>query len=471
MGMAATKDSPSAPALEPVYGHSDVNEPVLLHQGSARLRVDASTIKGNGRILLRWLPFPHLGYELTRPAEPSDAQALHADPRLAVSEASIEALGDSNPEWDLSEGMHSAHFNGFLKPYEDGAEQGADRVLFHLVNFVKYIGEPIYGDTADRFLALPRLRLYDKEWDITIDALPDAVAVHREVDRVRGYALTHVGQLRRRDGGEISRSAARRQLDALSCLLTFARGSHCPPILPVGFAGDKQVYRSWDGAMPDPYAPYFSWFPRGPYGNGTNLAGLFAGVNHRWKNPVWCGLLPRVMGLYARANSPRPVDIAIITAQVALESLAWAYLVEEKEAWSRGRFKGANFHSYLRALLQELCIPTTVPPDLTRLEEFRQGQRAQGDDSDLNDAPRVLARVRNDLVHASARTSARADADVRIDAWNLACQYIEMILLAIFGYEGSYLDRTDKSYRVRVVPWVSSTDGEESGGVGSVPIY
>ena len=101
----------------------------------------------------------------------------------------------------------------------------------------------------------------------------------------------------------------------------------------------------------------------------------------------------------------------------------------------------------------------TVAPYANQ-EELRMVCKTEG----LCDGPEVLAKIRNDLVHAEMRTNVCLDA--YLEARDLGQWYVELLLLTLFGYKGQYANRLAYEYEGRyepeIVPWAQSVEEADS---------
>ena len=154
---------------------------------------------------------------------------------------------------------------------------------------------------------------------------------------------------------------------------------------------------------------------------------------------------------YLRSNETNAPQAGIILTQAALERLARQLLPKEK-------YNPKDNAAYrIRAALQETRIDTVIPQCC---KELRMVCKTEG----LCDGPEVLAKIRNDLVHAEMRTNVCLDA--YLEARDLGQWYVELLLLTLFGYKGQYANRLAYEYEGRyepeIVPWAQSVEEADS---------
>ena len=134
-------------ALVGRYSHSAVNEPILLHQGSIRVRQDNDIDEGNGTVSLEWLPRPSIEFHIERPLAPSVALNRFLRGEF-ISDCSIEDLGPLDDRFRVRAGASSNSFSGRIASHEQGTGQDITRLLFHLPNFIDYHGKAISAEST-----------------------------------------------------------------------------------------------------------------------------------------------------------------------------------------------------------------------------------------------------------------------------------------------------------------------------------
>jgi hypothetical protein len=139
-------------------------------------------------------------------------------------------------------------------------------------------------------------------------------------------------------------------------------------------------------------------------------------------------------------------------AQTALELLGWVHLVEDLEIISHTGFDHLQATDKIRLLLSRFSIPTAIPG---RYSELSKARGVLGG----NDGPDLVTGIRNAIVHGNPkkrRSLARTARGARFQAVQLALSYLELVLLGLFGYKGSYV-RRETGLLVRdataPVPW------------------
>jgi hypothetical protein len=418
----ATVESISLPeALQARYGQlSKPNANVRLYEGLSTIGGSHAT---RARAELRWMPTPRVEFR-TSDAPVSlgpvpDAERLEVTFGRRQVSARVMVTSRTIGETSLVRGIVE-------DPVDFGRGNRLDALDFHLVNFRNYIGSFIAS--GSRWYS-GRIELAARGWHVTIDAVPD---LSQRISTLRvdgGYAVSHVGRLTRSDGSGFSARRGTDVLEAIGNLISFAKGAWCLPILPVGWAADRVVWRSWSIPRIDAWRTPLSWF-RDP--DPEALGRAFPEFLRLWQHPDWHGTVRRGIYLYLAANG-RYADSGLVMAQACLELLAWAILRMRKRQ-SLDREAADN----IRRLLQWCRVSPSVPPSLDALERHT----IPGDGE--QDGPAKVTWVRNRFTHAP-RGSSLGDlgSPLITQAWRLSLWYLDLVLLRLFRCFGEFINRAD----------------------------
>jgi hypothetical protein len=145
--------------------------------------------------------------------------------------------------------------------------------------------------------------------------------------------------------------------------------------------------------------------------------------------------------------SSRGIDAGIILTQAAIERLSYEYSVKDKRILTVKGFKDLWASDKFRLLFSSVKIPLDIPGEISKLQRLA---------CNMNwlDAPHALTEVRNSLVHPEHKHRGQFGT-VYSEAWNLGLWYLEMGILAICGYSGTYGNRLKQRWvgQVEDVPW------------------
>lgn len=438
--------------LEPAFDFADCETSVLIHQNQAEICIDGNKYEGDGEVRLDCLPRAdvHL-YSYFKGVPARDIMGASSGQK-AISSFSIN--GRQIEGFRLSSGgdVNSQEFSLKWCPNSEPVNGIGDestqmtRVVFHLFNFVDLIGNRGSTEQSGTMIhAIQHVDLTSDEWKVELKSLISTQENINALKEKGGYRLTHVGGIQKTDDTSFSGRDADVCLRALRFFLSFAKGGWCAPICAVGFdASGSRVWESWSSPKEPWHAP-LSWFD--PH-NGSQLAALFPGFMKRWANDDWREALHEVIYWYLNANfSSRGIDAGIILTQAAIERLSYEYSVKDKRLLTVKGFKDLWASDKFRLLFSSVKIPLDIPGEFSELQRLA---------SNMNwlDAPQALTEVRNSLVHPEHKHRGQFGTAYS-EAWNLGLWYLEMGILAICGYSGTYGNRFKQRWvgQVEDVPW------------------
>jgi hypothetical protein len=265
--------------------------------------------------------------------------------------------------------------------------------------------------------------------------------------RNRNPSLTHVGCLSRVDGMEFDGETAKQMMLDLRLFFTFSQGVFCPPVMPVGY--DKTENRVWAlGLSPhQPVKNAMSWFD--PH-HSEQLAQLFPHFMGKLEDKRWKKTFHTIIYWYSRSNntSGSGIDTGIILTQIAIERLAYEYAVNHKKMIESNGFKDLKASDKFRLLFASLDIPMVIPSNLLKIQKVVKK-------FGYIDPPHFLTEIRNAMVHPEHKRH-NDFSGLYYDAWRLGMWYLELAVLRLCNYEGTYVNRLTDEYwvgQVEDVPW------------------
>ena len=330
--------------------------------------------------------------------------------------------------------------------------------VFHLFNYVNFISFVKNTDAKQGYppssLVVKNAKLIYDEWEITINPSDTSSETFNSLKEKGGYGLTHIGHIQKTTGEAYNGKDLHELYHALRFFISFSAGYWCTPVCPVGFnEPGKRVWELWS-CPEQPWRTHSSWFD---YWNATQIEVLFPLFMKCWKNSEWRKALREVIYWYLAANqNSRGIDTGIILAQAAIERLSFEYAVKDKRLITAKEFKDLRASDKYRLLFSSLNIPLDITEDTPDLFTLKN-------DSNINwdDAPHALTDIRNSLIHPDKNRE--KINDVFYDAWNLGLWYLEMGILAVCGYSGTYGNRLKERYpgTVDKVPWAEQKKRSE----------
>ena len=443
--------------IKPLFDFS-TNEPnILVHKSQAEISINQHVYSGSGEVRLELFSQARIylyGHFQGVPVK----DALDASPmRSGVSSFS---LGNRQIEgFILSTGgnIDTQEFNLKWLPKSqsicgigDDATQ-MSLLVFHLFNFDNVFGTWRSGQQVGSVeYMIEHVDLFCDEWNVELKSLPSTKDAIEKLNEQGGYRLTHIASARKAEGTTFSGKDAKACLSSLHYFLSFAKGGWCNPMCAVGF--DELGNRVWELWSPprESWRTPSSWFyPQ----RGDQLATLYPTFMKKWKNGDWRDALEEVIYWYSNANFPeRGIEAGIILTQAAIERLAYEYVVKDKRLLLSDAFDHLRASDRFRLLFSSLSIPLEILKETPKLAKLSKTK-----DFKWLDAPHALTEIRNFLVHPQREKLRQITTSVYGEAWRLGLWYLEMGVLAVCEYSGTYRNRLSlkkiMGSQVEKVPW------------------
>jgi len=323
-------------------------------------------------------------------------------------------------------------------------------IVFHIFNY-----KPIMGTRRSKekdgnsTYMISHVDLKASGWNVELKSLKTSPCTFETLHETGGYGLSHVGCLRKEDGSRFHGKTAEKMLTVLRLFFSFSKGMWCNPCLAVGFDDkEKRVWEAWSSPHGH-WAEPSSWFD--PY-HCDQLVSLFPGFLAKWENKNWQKALMEVIYWYLSSNCSTlgrgiNIDAGIILTQAAIERLSFEYAVRHKRLIEAEGFKKLKASDKFRLLFSSLDIAIDIPASLPELQKLAKQLK-------WLDAPHAITEVRNTLVHPVNKRRGQFD-EVFFPVWNLSQWYLELALLKICNYSGTYGNRLIQRYvgQVETVPW------------------
>jgi hypothetical protein len=352
-------------------------------------------------------------------------------------------------------GPHAPNFRGLLEGrVRFGASPSISRVEFHVANFPFVIGDVVKRGAGE---VRGRIRLEASPWLVILDPVrddhpPGELALPERAREVRGYAITHVGELSRLDGSPFGEGDADEILDDVTRTLSFARGAFSSPMLRTGFnEAGRETWTCWTGFRTDAAQAHETWFSKFEPGI---LSSVFSG----WRAQAATAnseVLRAALHLFVNSHAPGLAsESRLILAQAALEGLAdgWPFpplpgapIVPRA---TDGRVTAAE---RIGKIAVSLGVPLSVPASLPHLASLAEP-------TPTATGPERMTWIRNKIAHlGNIPRLAEHPSRIRYEARQLATQYLELALLRLLEAEGKYLDRLSARMHSDVIklPWKS----------------
>ena len=391
------------------------------------------------KALLRLSPSPRLVIECT---DSLNTQSM----KLDVTQSDVTAsLFNANIEFLIARGAvtigDSSRVSLTLVPKREPVtihrtEEMSLSVEFSVLNFPNFIGGQDKQVKVANWLRVQGSALIRVDnWEIEVSAVPDLHEIEATLNMEGGYAITHIGTVRRPNGGVFDAEDAEPLLSALQLFLSFARGTFCGLTLVIG--KDPKGETAWERwgtqRVTEWFNPGATWFDKN---NGFILADAFPGFWKLFQDQE--RLVRTVVGLYLNANLGSHgvgYDCGLTLTQAALERLSCRDpKLKTGEQIKKGLRKIGLSEKALR-ILPEGC------PELAEL----------GSEHGWEHGPHALVEMRNNLVHPKDKYG-NVSSRAYYEACNLGQWYIELALLKLCGYEGNCANRLTQKWVGSIEP-------------------
>jgi hypothetical protein len=289
---------------------------------------------------------------------------------------------------------------------------------------------------------------------VTLDAADNSKEIAQSLRNVSGFGITNVGRLERDDGKPFTAEEALVLIFALASYTSFSAGGWTGPCLLTGFdAAGKQAWQVWNYSRTSPYRQRHSWLERRVH---DQFEAPFHGFMKLWLDDNWEEVVRVAIHWYVEANAQAgSIEGSIILTQTAFELLASAVLVEHLGWLSADGYEKLPAAERIRLLLGWAGIPTAIPTQLNDL--MRQGKA-----DNWSDTATGMTAIRNTISHPTKRNREKFSkhyVSARTEAWALGLWNLELCLLRLFEYRGTYANRITQKFagEVEPVPWVTPT--------------
>lgn len=435
------------------YPQNDVNESIPLHEGTFRVRAGDHRAKLSGSAYLRWLPSPHIAFdmEITEPSAGFDLDSLTVELPGFTTKNVVPTSMRLGPTYRI---------RALAGTMEWGGERRLLSVGFQIANFCNFNGPgppAVPGDPtaiAGNHMTMQAVALKHDGWQISLVAVPESQNRYRNLKATGGYAFTHVGQLTRTDASTFSVEQAKDVLESLRVFLSFARGAACNLPIQWGRGIDGEIVWRWFASpVVDRWKRgYSSWFPEI---HGEILAELFDPFCRSHKDQKLGEPLVLAAHWYRRCNTNSSgMEGSIVLGMAALELLGTLVVVERNASMAAEEYDRLSSAKKLQDLLSALNVQPEIPQRYEALAKFAE--------SGNWNSCQALAKLRNGFVHAHEQNRrivfGAAGKAATPDAWQLSLWYQELALLHLLGHHGHYANRATATWegQAEPVPWSTS---------------
>ena len=307
--------------LYPLYDFITTPDKVLLSYIDAVISIDDDTEQSFAPIYLVLTPIPSLLVEFTHLGHPD-----HYKCRLVASNT-IKKITSAH--------LTNSHYSGFNinpqsgyvvskwqinEPFEyHGMTEQLTEIRFHLLNFDEYQGNRYIIERRRVGISyvseqLAIIELKSDDWVVTISSIYETKAHINHIRQHPELRMTHMGQLRRRDGSPFSSDQGKEIITRLNTLLSFALRYNYVLVCPVGYGNNGERWYSYNSPRRARFSRqnwYEAWHRNNQLENQLEV--LFPLFMNKCNEAVWYTTLRSMINWYTTANQAQELEVAIVS--------------------------------------------------------------------------------------------------------------------------------------------------------------
>lgn len=344
------------------------------------------------------------------------------------------------------EGQCRGYFNNFV---EGDSSIAVQEIMFCIPNLRGYYGECIRNSENTQMIS-NRIKLVDSSYQIILDKFSDFTERKKRLENNGGYLFTYVGRISKTNNQPIRLNEIHKWHIKLQNFLFFLNGLRASPLLYRGTHEGNSIFTDYTFYNSDPYKFVQSWSNTS---DGIDFNKLWKEYGRLWKNENNRDFLLTAVHWYVEANSNAgKVEGSIILIQTALELIYNWLIVESEKIIIGNEAEGVSAANKIRLLIFQLKISKSIPDSFKELISVAKD----------SDGPEIFVKIRNALVHGQETKRnelQKISNKAKFQALQLGIWYVELALLYILKYKGSYKNRTDgKVWKGEgdIVPWANS---------------
>lgn len=421
-----------------------VNAPILIYKGEMILKSNDHSFCINGKIELNWYPIPQIYFE----ANVTDSISFNS-----MSEVyTLITLNGLSTKIRVTSVDHSAlnlcFIEGIcLKEIADEVSE-ITKLEFGIVNFVDLPGQEWIRKGQLSYTG--RTDLLFNDWKITIIKRHDYKSYYKELGKKSGFGVTHIGVVEKTNKRLFNFKDVLDLLENLSWILSFCAGRSVGICVLHGFKEENKIWTKFQVPIISNWKRNYTWIPH--YVKSFKLKELFNEFNLLLSNPVWTKTMKIVLSWYFDCYVSTYTENKIVTTQMALEMLAWTYLVEDQAILTKQEFKARDMTAYkrIKKLLETQSIKFEIP-DVHGLMIYKHR---------YVDGINLLTRVRNSIAHPVKESDIGSmNSTVKHGVLCIGTQFLELSILKILKYQSTIHNRLSpnkwRGETDQLVPWVT----------------
>lgn len=428
------------PIISSFFGKREVP----IYQGTFTLNMNDSTILAEGEI---HMTFGHANFvQIEGTVENQETELFDfndADKKITVkTENNLTGqTGHIGGVFNLQEESSSIIVNpNFISSFSEAIMM--DCLQIYVPNFIELRGGSLVEYKNLR--AFTHINMSIEEWELALQRGYDIESekLVKNSEDEWDFALTHVIEIRKLDKTQFSKEDAKSILETLRLGFTLCAGRRIGFPILIGYQQGQKVAEEYGRIFMDRYEKKPNWVRDQ---NGV-LCELLPNIYRTIKNQYIHTALARSIHWLCEANQTSFVGQPAIPAQVGLETVWWVILTQLPESSMKEKeFK--KLPAFMR--MQKMAEVIQLSTDIPKLPSLHLHE------TDIRDFPTLFTRYRNHLTHP--RPNPVFERMGIMDSYNMGrtgILYLELGLLYILGYEGSYWHHSDQEeWQTKRVPW------------------
>ncbi|TCN21091.1 hypothetical protein [Mesobacillus foraminis] len=239
------------------------------------------------------------------------------------------------------------------------------------------------------------------------------------------FDITSIGKIIKKDGSVFKPKETNLLMEALIWLFSFVHGRLISIPILQGFNQKDLIWHCYSSDKVDIYEYHHTWY-RSVTPEPKEFNELFVELNYKLKDELWENVLKQVLNWYHTINSNNMPEVKIVSAQVALELLAWTYLVKDREVIEEEGYKKLRTSDALRILFYDLEINKEIITfnNDNRLTKYK------------SDGIYMFTDFRNNIIHADKKEKYFLDSEELLETVvGHGIEFVESVILKILNFK------------------------------------
>ncbi|PIB26209.1 hypothetical protein BFP77_14535 [Maribacter sp. 4U21] len=427
------------------------NEAIVIYEGNFKLRISENTIpiQASGIIEIRWQPTIVCRFECTY-EKSSSFRFLDF-----ISAKDVELI--LNPQIAFKVYLvRSSSEDNFLRgefvemPFFGNSLEEVEYVSFSIPNLRGFLGSKIKRDN-EHGVIFPRERIVfsNNRFEIILEMRFKYAEHVKALNNEGGHLLLYNGTIRKKtQSHKLNVEELNGQIRCLNFFLSFVNGRRICAMFFNGKLNDDSVWSSFKYNGTENFSTrHFRWAI--PNIKLLDLQTLYTNFYDIWRSGSDKNFLIFAVKWYNEANMNEvSADTRLIMAQTTLELIYNWWIIEKHKLISIKDANNLKAENRIRLVLAQMGMSYDIPEEFQGLNRLRKK-------STVEDGPHSIVYLRNSLVHSNTskmNNINNLDKHVRAEVVMLANWYIELALLKILDYNGTYNRRM---MGPKQVPWAT----------------